>query len=106
MGILGTSPLCMGVILHDAVIYFIDNLAAASRTPQSHVSDFYYGICDMLDFRSKFRNGVQNIPPGQGTQCTRVITQHAVTYLRENSATARRTHQNHGSKLRYSSADM
>ena len=106
MGILATSPLCMGVILHDAVIYFIDNLAAAGRTPQSQVSVFCNGSCDTLDFRSKFRNSVQNIPPGQGTKCTRVIMQHAVTYWRENSATARRTHQNHGSNLRYSSADM
>ena len=60
MGILATSPLCMGVILHDAVIYFIDNLAAAGRTPQSHISVrvYYNGSCDVLDFPSKFRNDV------------------------------------------------
>jgi len=60
----------------------------------------------MLDFRLKFRKDIRNIHPGQRTHCSRVILQHAVVYLRENSATERRTHQNHVSKLRYRSGDL
>jgi len=61
------------VILHDAVTYFIHKLAAPGCTPLIHVSVFCNGVCAVLDFRPKFRNGVRNIPTGQGTHCTRVI---------------------------------
>ena len=61
------------MILRDAVTYFIHKLAAAGRTPQIHVSVFSNDVCAMLDFRSKFRNGVRNVPTGQGIHFTRVI---------------------------------
>ena len=60
----------------------------------------------MLYFRFKFRSGVRNIPPGQGSHCTGVTLKHTVAYVGENSATERRTHQNHVSKLRYRSDDL
>ena len=61
------------MIAHDAVTHFIHKLAAAGRTHQIHVSVLSNGVCDMLDFRSKFRNGVRNMPTEQGTHFTRVI---------------------------------
>jgi len=69
------------VIVHNAGTYFIHKLAAAGRTPQIHVSVFCNGVCAMLYFRFKFRSGVRNIPPGQGSHCTRVNLKHTVAYV-------------------------
>ena len=94
------------MFLHNAVTYFIHKLAAAGRTPQIHVSVFCNGVCAMLYFRVKFRSGVRNIPPGQGSHCTGVTLKHTVAYVGENSATGRRTLQNHVSRLRYRYDDL
>ena len=60
----------------------------------------------LLYFRFKFRSGVRNIPPGQGSHCTRVNLKHTVAYVGGNSATGRRTLQNHVSRLRYRYDDL
>ena len=61
------------MIVHNAGTYFIHKLAAAGRTPQIHVSVSSNGVCAMLDFRSKFRNGVRSIHTEQSTHFTRVF---------------------------------